>query len=214
MKTASRTDKTIKMSTNAAVVNTGNEALPSSYPDLDATSPTDSVIAGDFGTLSAAEQERQRDEWKSELSKTEEEIMTLKQVLASKEAHAAGLKRRLGITQWREFSEDMAQGLKNLQESNAYKKTAESFTAARTKTASMWSSATASVSASTGGWSSASGGLSEKAGTAFGAAKTKVTNSFSHQNLSEEAVKEYESSKQSSTNGTEPVTKQPIAEEK
>ena len=41
--------------------------------------------------------------------------MTLKQVLASKEAHAAGLKRRLGITQWREFSEDMAQGLKNLQ---------------------------------------------------------------------------------------------------
>ena len=44
------------MSTNAAVVNTGNEALPSSYPDLDATSPTDSVIAGDFGTLSAAEQ--------------------------------------------------------------------------------------------------------------------------------------------------------------
>ena len=44
------------MSTKAAVVNTGNEAMPSSYPDLDATSPTDSVIAGDFGTLSAAEQ--------------------------------------------------------------------------------------------------------------------------------------------------------------
>ena len=44
------------MSTNAAVVNTGNEAMPTSYPDLDATSPTDSVIAGDFGTLSAAQQ--------------------------------------------------------------------------------------------------------------------------------------------------------------
>ena len=51
----------------------------------------------------------------AKLRKTEEEIMTLKQVLASKEAHAVGLKRRLGITQWREFSEDMAQGLKNLQ---------------------------------------------------------------------------------------------------
>jgi len=204
------------MSTNAAVVNTGNEAMPTSYPDLDATSPTDSVIAGDFGTLSAAEQERQRDEWKSELSKTEEEILTLRQVLASKEAHAAGLKRRLGITQWREFSEDMAQGLKNLQESNAYKKTAEGFTAAKTKTASMWSSATASVSASTGGRSTAFGGLTEKAGTAFGAAKTKMANSFSHQNLSDEAVKEYESSKQMSgaTNGSDPVTKQPIAEEK
>jgi archaellum component FlaC len=48
---------------------------------LDATSPTDSVIAGDFGSLSAEEQERQREEWKEELNKTEEEIMTLKQVL-------------------------------------------------------------------------------------------------------------------------------------
>jgi len=204
------------MSTNPAVVNTGNDALPSSYPDLDATSPTDSVIAGDFGQMSSADQERQRDEWKSELAKTEEEIMTLKQVLASKEAHAAGLKRRLGITQWREFSEDMAQGLKNLQESNAYKKTAEGIAAARTRTSSMWNSATASVSASTGGWSTAFGGLTEKAGTAFGAAKTKMANSFSHQNLSEEAVKEYESSKQAAngTNGADPVTKQPIAEEK
>merc|ERR1712020_409076 len=69
-----------------------------SYPALDATSPTDSVIAGDFGSLSAQEQERQRDEWKAELSKTEEEIITLRQVLASKEAHAQGLKRRFGIT--------------------------------------------------------------------------------------------------------------------
>ena len=40
----------------SAAVNAGNDAVPSSYPDLDATSPTDSVIAGDFGTLSAAEQ--------------------------------------------------------------------------------------------------------------------------------------------------------------
>ncbi len=52
--------------------------MTSSYPDL--ASPTDSVIAGDFGSLSAAEQERQRDEWKAELTKTEEEIHTLRQV--------------------------------------------------------------------------------------------------------------------------------------
>ena len=45
------------MSTNIAAANSvGGEAVPSSYPDLDATSPTDSVIQGDFGTLSAAEQ--------------------------------------------------------------------------------------------------------------------------------------------------------------
>ena len=35
------------------------------------------MIPGDFGTLSAQEQERQRDEWKAELGKTEEEIITL-----------------------------------------------------------------------------------------------------------------------------------------
>jgi len=118
----------------------------SSYPALDATSPTDSVIAGDFGSLSAQEQERQRDEWKAELAKTEEEIITLKQVLASKEAHAQGLKRRLGITAWREFSEDMTQGLKNLQDSQAYKKTGEAITAAKAKSASVWSSISSSQS--------------------------------------------------------------------
>merc|ERR1712088_1107268 len=95
-------------------------ASGSSYPALDATSPTDSVIQGDFGTLSAQEQERQRDEWKAELGKTEEEIITLRQVLASKEAHA--------------------QGLKNLQDSQAYKKTGEAMTAAKNKTASVFSS--------------------------------------------------------------------------
>merc|ERR1712001_26919 len=153
-------------------------ASGSSYPALDATSPTDSVIAGDFGSLSAQEQERQRDEWKAELGKTEEEIITLRQVLASKEAHAQGLKRRLGITAWREFSEDMTQGLKNLQDSQAYKKAGEAYTAAKTKTASVWSSISNSqsfISAST------------KMGSAFGAAKSKVTASFSSQNLSAEA---------------------------
>ncbi len=78
-------------------------------------SPSDSVIAGDFGAMSSEEQERQRQEWKAELAKTEEEMATLRQVLAAKEAHAAGLKRRLGITAWREFSEDMSQGIKSIQ---------------------------------------------------------------------------------------------------
>ncbi|XP_023330140.1 uncharacterized protein F13E6.1 [Eurytemora carolleeae] len=109
----------------------------------DITSPTDSVIGADFQGLSSEEQERQRDEWKAELSKTEEEILTLKQVLTSKERHAQGLKRRLGITAWREFSEDMTQGLKNLQESATYKRTSENLIfakeIAKEKTASMWS---------------------------------------------------------------------------
>ena len=48
------------------------------------------MIGADFQGLSAEEQERQREEWKAELKKTEEEILTLKQVLTAKERHAAG----------------------------------------------------------------------------------------------------------------------------
>lgn len=144
----------------------------STYPDL--ASPTDSVIAGDFGTLNADEQERQRNEWKDELAKTEEEILTLKQVLSSKERHAQGLKRRLGITQWREFSEDMTQGLKNIQESQAYRRTAETLSEAGKKT-SGWVTAVATSAAVTN--------FSERVGFAFGAAKSKMSASLSQQNL-------------------------------
>ena len=64
--------------------------LSLSFPFQDINSPTDSVIGRDFQELSAEEQERQREEWKAELNKTEEEILTLKQVLTAKERHAAG----------------------------------------------------------------------------------------------------------------------------
>ena len=119
-----------------------------------------------------------------DLGKTEEEIITLRNVLASKEAHAQELKHRLGITAWREFSEDMTQGLKTLKDSQAYKKTGEAFTTAnkktgeafttaKSKTASVWSSISNSQSLNLAGLKMAS---------AFGDAKTKVTSSFSRQN--------------------------------
>ena len=92
-------------------------------------------------------------------------------MLASKEAHAAGLKRRLGITAWREFSEDMQQGLKSLQESAAYKKTAEVANQAKERTQGLWSQATTSTVFQN---------VSGKANWAFGAAKSKISASMSH----------------------------------
>ena len=204
------------MSSNAAVLNLNNAAMSASHPELDATSSLDSEIVSNFETLTAAEQGTQRDEWKSELSKAEEELLTLKQAIAEKQAYIVGLRRRLGITSWREFSEDMVhqglknlqetdaykQGLKNLQESNAYKTTAESISAAKLKTASIWTSAAASVNASKemlslepvnkmtenlGGWSTTFGGLTQMAGTALGAAKSKMADSLSHPSISDEA---------------------------
>jgi len=157
----------------------------------DISSPTDSVIGADFQGLSADEQERQREEWKAELAKTEEEILTLKQVLASKERHAQGLKRRLGITAWREFSEDMTQGLKNLQESATYKRTSENLQfakdIAREKTAGIWSGIAAS---------NAFQKMSTSVSGAYGAAKTKMSNSYSQQTF-DEALDEHKNGKES-----------------
>jgi len=146
----------------------------------DITSPTDSVIGADFQGLSSEEQERQREEWKAELSKTEEEILTLKQVLASKERHAQGLKRRLGITAWREFSDDMTQGLKNLQESATYKRTTENLTFAKDIAREKTSGIIAGITAS-----NAFQKMSTSMTGAYGAAKTKMANSYSTQTFDE-----------------------------
>jgi len=166
-------------------------AASETSPYGDITSPTDSVIGGEFQDLSSEEQERQREEWKSELAKTDEEILTLKQVLASKERHAQGLKRRLGITAWREFSEDMTQGMKNLQESGAYKRTTENIQfakeIAREKSA---------------GWLSgiAASNAFQKMSGAVGAARTKMSNSYSQQTF-DEALNEHQ-------NGDTPKTEE------
>merc|ERR1712241_481446 len=151
-------------------------ASPAADIGEDINSPTDSVIGRDFQELSAEEQERQREEWKAELKKTEEEILTLKQVLTAKERHAAGLKRRLGITAWREFSEDMTQGLKNLQDSATYKRTAENIQFAKEIAKEKTSGMVAGITAS---------GYFQSVSSAFGAAKTKISSSMSQQSFND-----------------------------
>merc|ERR1712218_650245 len=109
------------------------------------------------------------------MGKTEEEILTLRQVLTAKERHAAGLKRRLGITQWREFSEDMTPGLENLQFAKDI---------AREKSAGL----IAGISAS-----STFQNLSGSVSSAFGAAKNRMSGSASQQTF-DEALKEHNGS--------------------
>merc|ERR1712058_61344 len=140
------------------------------------TSPSDSVIGTDFQSLSPEEQEKQREDWKAELKRTEEEILTLKQVLLNKERQANGLKRRLGITQWREFSDDMAQGLKKLQESEPYKKTAENIQLAKEKTTGLISSLGNSEA-----WNTVTSSLN----SAYDAAKSKMSNTTPATNADE-----------------------------
>lgn len=50
----------------------------------------------------------------------EEEIQTLRHVLASKVRASQELKRKLGFSVWKEFQDDMSQGIRNVKESNVY----------------------------------------------------------------------------------------------
>merc|ERR1712027_173806 len=160
---------------------------PSVDMNEDINSPTDSVIGRDYQELSAEEQERQREEWKAELKKTEEEVLT------AKERHAAGLKRRLGITAWREFSEDMTQGLKNLQESAAYKRTTENIQFAKEIAKEKTSGMVANITAS---------GYFQSMSSALGAAKTKISSSMSQQSFND-VLKEHNGTPAAATEETQ-----------
>ncbi|CAH0557904.1 unnamed protein product [Brassicogethes aeneus] len=90
-------------------------------------SPTteEATIAGDHAApdlshLTQEEKEEQERVWKEELVQIEDEIATLRTVLASKMRRSAELKRNLGITFLKEVSEDINQGIKNVKESNVY----------------------------------------------------------------------------------------------
>ena len=103
---------------------------------MDASSPAASVasadIAAEFAALTVEEQEQQRNEWQQvcvfsrivlsissnqffktfillqkELQRVEEEINTLRTVLASKTRHHSDLKRKLGITVWKELTDNV-----------------------------------------------------------------------------------------------------------
>ena len=84
-------------------------------------------------------------EWNQELAKTEEEINTLRQVLSSKIRKMQDLKRKLGITVWKEFRDDMEQGLRNIQESTAYQKTSQTLKSATEKTSEAFGNIGASM---------------------------------------------------------------------
>lgn len=71
------------------------------------------------------------------MARVEEEIATLRTVLTSKLRHASELKRKLGITVWKEISDDMNHSLKSVRESNVYQKTESALKSTAEKTTSI-----------------------------------------------------------------------------
>ncbi|XP_041112523.1 tumor protein D54-like isoform X4 [Polyodon spathula] len=64
--------------------------------------------------------EEESEELKNELTKVEDEIVTLRQVLAAKEKTAYELKRKLGLTPLNELKQNFTKGWQDVQTSSAY----------------------------------------------------------------------------------------------
>ncbi|XP_076752813.1 uncharacterized protein LOC143424558 isoform X1 [Xylocopa sonorina] len=156
-------------------------------------SPTSDNVVNELQGLSLEEQNRQKEEWSAELAKVEEEIQTLRHVLANKIRVSQELKRKLGISVWKEITDDMNQGLKNVKESQVYQNVGEKlgqFTKAVSentlfqKTESVFKTTAEKTTSILGGFGS---GLSMKIG--------QMRNSDSFRSLEERVGSAYENMK-------------------
>lgn len=77
--------------------------------------------------------EEEREELKAELVKLEDEIATLRQVLAAKEKHLVDIKQKLGINLMNELKQNFSKSWHDVQTTSAYKKTQETLSHAGQK---------------------------------------------------------------------------------
>ncbi|GFY75981.1 tumor protein D52 [Trichonephila inaurata madagascariensis] len=131
----------------------------------------------DLSQMTPEAKAKAQEEWTRELAKTEEEINTLRQVLSDKIRKMHDLKRKLGITVWKEFKDDMEQGIRNLQETTAYQKTSQTLKTASEKTSEALGTfgATVTKKLEEVKQSQAFKSLEEKVGSAYSNVKTKVS---------------------------------------
>uniref|UniRef100_A0A8D0H088 TPD52 like 1 n=1 Tax=Sphenodon punctatus TaxID=8508 RepID=A0A8D0H088_SPHPU len=77
--------------------------------------------------------DEEREELKIELAKLEDEIATLRQVLAAKEKYLVEIKQKLGINLMNELKQNFSKGWHDMQTTTAYKKTQETLSHAGQK---------------------------------------------------------------------------------
>ncbi|KAM3923565.1 tumor protein D54 isoform 9-T9 [Leptodactylus fuscus] len=106
------------------------------------------------GVLPEGMTEAEAEELRTELFKVEEEILTLRQVLAAKEHHAADIKKRLGQTPLHQLKLNLSKSLHEVQMSNAYKKTQETLSTASQKTTAALSTMGTAITRKLGDMSS------------------------------------------------------------
>ncbi|XP_055839254.1 tumor protein D52 isoform X1 [Episyrphus balteatus] len=189
--TATGTTTTTLMSDNTQKMS--EPASPASVASAD--------IAAEFAALTVEEQEQQRAQWTQELAQVEEEINTLRTVLASKSRLASDLKRKLGITVWKELTDDMNSGIKSVKESSVYQtveknvgdiakavhdaplyqRTESVFKSTAEKTTSIFGDITSGITSKLSQMKNSESmrSIEERVGSAYGNVKTKVTTSRS-----------------------------------
>uniref|UniRef100_A0ABD2XJZ2 Tumor protein D54 n=1 Tax=Trichogramma kaykai TaxID=54128 RepID=A0ABD2XJZ2_9HYME len=178
-------------------------------------SPSLDSVANEFHSLSIEEQERQKAEWSAELARIEDEIQTLREVLASKVRTAHDLKRKLGISVWKELSSDVSQGLKNVKETNVFQKTESVLKSTAEKTTSILGGFGSGLSMKIGQMRNSDSfrSLEEKVGSAYENVKGRMTPSRSNSTQSfDEALREAGASRR--TSAAPSVTSPTIPEDK
>ncbi|KAM6319467.1 tumor protein D54 isoform 8-T8 [Podargus strigoides] len=101
---------------------------PSECPGLLSDAMTDVPVDSAAAARTAAPEGltlAEEEELRAELAKVEEEIGTLRQVLAAKERHCGELKRKLGLTPLDGLKQNLSKSWHDVQVSNAYVKTSE-----------------------------------------------------------------------------------------
>ncbi|XP_027011231.1 tumor protein D53 isoform X4 [Tachysurus fulvidraco] len=137
------------------------------------------------GDLNNTITEEERQDMHNELTKLEEEIATLKQVLASKEKRHAELKHMLGMTTLSELKENLSRSWNDVQSSTAYKKTSETLNTAGQKTTAALSNLGTTISRKLGDMRNSQSfkSFEEKVETTVSNIKTKVGGSASGGNF-------------------------------
>ncbi|XP_029361444.1 tpd52 like 2b isoform X2 [Echeneis naucrates] len=106
-------------------LNSPNKGLSVDHSDSLSDVPVGGAVGNSANPLPPGLTEEEAEELRIELTKVEEEINTLRQVLSAKERHAAELKRKLGLSPLNELRQNLTKSWQDVQTSNAYVRSSE-----------------------------------------------------------------------------------------
>uniref|UniRef100_A0AAQ6A4E6 Tpd52 like 1 n=1 Tax=Amphiprion ocellaris TaxID=80972 RepID=A0AAQ6A4E6_AMPOC len=152
------------------------ESRQTGFLDSEPLREADEDLVSEVNLSNSIMTDEEREEIQQELTKLEEEINTLKQVLSSKEKQHAELKQKLGIGPLSELRNNFSRGWHDMQSSTAYKKTSETLSTAGQRTSAAFSNFGSTISRKFGDMRNSPSfrSFEEKVETTVSTIKTKV----------------------------------------